>query len=147
MKRILIAIASAVFVAILSFIIAVSIMNDNFAKKTASDILSVPLPEKTTYIESISLAGKLVGNGNGMQYFGAILIQSELPLDTLQTYYSNYADNEWTYIVEPQLDNKIKVIEHGYLNFGSDINGDGYFIVYSWGDTDSIFVDFDIRGH
>ena len=147
MKRILIVIASAFFVAILSFIIAVSIMNDNFAKKTASDILSVPLPEKTTYIESISLAGKLVGNGNGMQYFGAILIQSELALDTLQVYYSNYADNEWTYIVEPQLNNKIKVIEHGYLNFDSDINGDGFFIVYSWGDTDSIFADFDIRGH
>ena len=86
MKRILIVIASAFFVAVLSFIIAVPIMNDNFAKKTASDILSVPLPEKTTYIESISLAGKLVGTGNGMQYFGAILIQSELPLDTLQTY-------------------------------------------------------------
>lgn len=59
-----------------------------------------------------------------MQYFGAILIQSELALDTLQAYYSIYADNEWTYIVEPQLDNKIKVIEHGYLNFDSDINGD-----------------------
>ena len=147
MKRVLIVIALAVFGVVLLFMMTVPIMNDNFAKKTASDILSVPLPEKTTYIESISLAGKLTGNGNGMQYFGAILVQSELALNTLQAYYSNFADNEWTYIVEPQLDNKIKVIEHGNLYFDSDINGDGYFIVYSWGNTDSIIADFDIRGH
>ena len=147
MKKILITIASAVFVAVFSLIIVIPIMNDNIAKKIANDILSVPLPENTTYIESKSIAGKLAGNGNGMQYLGAILIQSELALDTLQAYYSNYADNEWTYIVEPQLDNKIKVIEHGYLNFDSDINCSGYFIVYSWGGTDSMIADLDIRGH
>lgn len=147
MKKILITIASAVFAAVFSLIIVIPIMNDNIAKKIANDILSVPLPENTTYIESKSIAGKLAGNGNGMQYLGAILIQSELALDTLQAYYSNYADNEWTYIVEPQLDNKIKVIEHGYLNFDSDINGSGYFIVYSWGGTDSMIADLDIRGH
>ena len=147
MKRFLITIASVVLVAVPLFMIIVPQMNDNIAKKVAEDILSVPLPENTTYIESKSLAGKLVGNGNGMQYLGAILIQSGLELDTLQAYYSSYADNEWTYIVEPQLDNKINVIEHGYLEFDSDINGDGYFIVYSWGDTDSIIADLDIRGH
>lgn len=147
MKKILITIASAVFAAVFSLIIVIPIMNDNIAKKIANDILSVPLPENTTYIESKSIAGKLAGNGNGMQYLGAILIQSELALDTLQAYYSNYADNEWTYIVEPQLDNKIKAIEHGYLNFDSDINGSGYFIVYSWGGTDSVIADLDIRGH
>ena len=147
MKGILIAIASAVLVAVLSFMIIIPQMNDNIAKKVAEDIQSVPLPENTTYIESKSLAGKLVGNGNGMQYLGVILIQSGLELDALQAYYSNYTDNEWTYIVEPQWGNNINVIEHGHLDFDSDINGDGYFIVYSWGDTDSIIAGFDIRGH
>ena len=147
MKRILITIASAVLAAVLSFMIIIPQMNDDIAKNVAEDLRSVPLPENTTYIESISLAGKLVGNGNGMQYLGAILLQSGLGSDALQAYYSNYTDNEWTYIVVPQLDNKINVIEHGYLEFDSDINGDGYFIVYSWGDTDSIIADLDIRGH
>lgn len=40
-------------------------------------------------IESLSQAGKLTGNGNGMQYFGAILIRSELSLEELETYVAN----------------------------------------------------------
>lgn len=72
MKRILFAIASAFFVAVLSFIIAVPIMNDNFAKKTASDILSVPLPEK----QHILRAYLLRENWSAMETECSILEQS-----------------------------------------------------------------------
>ena len=34
-------------------------------------------------IESLSEAGRLTGNGNGLQYFGAVLIRSELSLEEL----------------------------------------------------------------
>ena len=47
------------------------------------ELCETPLPEKTELIESISRAGKLTGNGNGMQYFGAILIRSDLSLEEL----------------------------------------------------------------
>ena len=57
------------------------IVNDNVAKKTADELVEIPLPNNTAFIESIYKAGKLVGNGNGMQYFGAILIKSELSVE------------------------------------------------------------------
>lgn len=63
-------------------------------------LCETPLPEQTELIEAISKAGKLTGNGNGMQYFGAILIKSELSLEELETYYSDYRSNEWEYLVE-----------------------------------------------
>ena len=37
-----------------------------------------------------------------MQYFGAILIKSELSLEELDAYYSDYRRNEWEYLVEIQ---------------------------------------------
>jgi hypothetical protein len=129
------------------FLIAVPIVNNNIARNTAKELSTIPLPDKTEYVERVSLAGKLVGNGNGMQYFGAILIKSELTLEELKTYYSNFANNEWECIVENQTDNRIQVIEHGKLEFQSEINSNEYFIVYSWGNNNSVFDNFDLRGH
>ena len=147
MKKMLVAMLTVAVLMVCGFIIAIPIVNDNVAEKTAKELVKIPMPEGTEYIESKSRAGKLVGNGNGMQYFGAILIQSELSLEELQEYYSNYADSEWECIVEQQRDNEISVIEHGSLAFESEIMGDKFFVVYSWGSNDSIFNEFDIRGH
>lgn len=116
-------------------------------KKWGEELQSIPLPEKTELAEARSAAGKLVGNGNGMQYFGAILIKSELSLSELNTYYAGYAKEEWECIVEKQEDKEIQVIEHGSLNFETEINSGNYYIVYSWGSNDSIFHEWDLRGH
>ena len=121
MKKMLVAMLTVAVLMVCGFIIAIPIVNDNVAEKTAKELVKIPMPEGTEYIESKSRAGKLVGNGNGMQYFGAILIQSELSLEELQEYYSNYADSEWECIVEQQRDNEISVIEHGSLAFESEI--------------------------
>ncbi len=95
----------------------------------------------------MSKAGKLDGNGNGMQYFGAILIKSDLSLEELDAYYSGFRKNEWEYLVAEQDNEKIKQVEHDNLSF-SNIESDGnYFIVYSWGSGDEFFEYFDIRGH
>lgn len=110
-------------------------------------LCETPLPEKTELIESISRAGKLTGNGNGMQYFGAILIQSELSLKELDDYYSDHRSNEWEYLVEIQEGQSIDVIDHETLNFGKEINDAGYYIVYSWGSGNSLLKELDIRGH
>lgn len=81
--------------AIVGFTVSVPIVNDGIANKTAKSIIRVELPNDTEYIESFSKAGKLIGNGNGMQYLGGILIRSELSLEELQTYYSQYAKNNF----------------------------------------------------
>ena len=69
-----------VAVVLIGGVISISFINNNIAYKVEKELCETPLPEKTELIESISRAGKLTGNGNGMQYFGAILIQSELSL-------------------------------------------------------------------
>lgn len=133
--------------AVLGFMISAPIVNDGIADKTAESVKEIELPNDTEYIESFSKAGKLTGNGNGMQYLGGILIKSELSLEELQSYYSQYAKNDWEFMVENQADNRIAFIEHGTVSLNSKINSDNFYIVYSWGSNDSIYREFDIRGH
>lgn len=147
MKKVLIFIAAGLVLAILSVLIAAPIINDSVSKKTADELACLPLPASTELVETVHKSGKLVGNGNGMQYFGAILIKSELAENELREYYSAFAEDEWDCLVEKQTDKNIKVIEHGKLAFKSDIEEDNYYIVYSWGDNDTIFHELDIRGH
>ena len=124
------------------------IVNDNVAKKTADELVEIPLPDNTEFMESIYEAGKLDGCGNGMQYFGAILIKSELSLDELKEYYAEFADNEWTCVVDNQVNSDVdKKIMDTTLTFETDIEGNDYYIVYSWGDNNTIFDGFDLRGH
>lgn len=149
MKRLLVILISLILIPILAQF-GVQIANNCIAMEVEKEIKSLPLPERTNYIESISAADKLVGNGNGMQYFGAMLIKSELSLEELDTYYSVYRENNWEYVVGYQTDGVIMDENWivGDLGFKSDIDSDDYYIVYSWGDTDVDFLSwFDIRGH
>lgn len=52
-------------VALILFLISVPIVNDHSAAKVAKRLEKIPLPEQTEYLESVSAAGKLVGNGDG----------------------------------------------------------------------------------
>lgn len=147
MKKVFVIIVITVVLFCLSILIAAPIVNDHVAKKTAKELSDLPLPADTELLESVYKAGKLVGNGNGMQYFGAILIKSELSLEELQEYYSEFAESEWKCIVENQTDTEIRMVEHKSLTFETDIEGDHYYIVYSWGENHTIFHELDIRGH
>ena len=149
MKRLLVILVSLILIPIIVRF-GVQIANNCIAMEVEKEIKSLPLPERTNYIESISAAEKLVGNGNGMQYFGAMLIKSELSLEELDTYYSVYRENDWVYLVRRQTDSVIMDENWtvGDLSFKSDIYSDDYYVVYSWGDTDIVFVSwFDISGH
>ena len=147
MKKICIAVLAVMMTVILSLLIAAPVVNDYIAKKTADKLADLPLPNHTEYIGEVYLAGKLVGNGNGMQYFGAILIKSGLSLEDLKDYYVNYAEHEWECVVEHQINSDVKVIEHAKLAFKTNVDGNNYYIVYSWGDNHTIFHELDLRGH
>ena len=136
-----------VAVVLIGGVISISFINNNIAYKVEKELCETPLPEKTELIESISRAGKLTGNGNGMQYFGAILIRSDLSLEELDAYYSGYRSNEWECLVETQEGQSIEVIDHETLQFSEEIKDSGYYIVYSWGSGNSLLEELDIRGH
>lgn len=129
------------------FVVVIPVANNHYAKQVEKELRETPLPEKTKIIDSVSLAGKLVGNGNGMQYFGAILLKSKLSLNDLEDYYSVYQKNDWSYVVEAQKTQIIEVVEHSRISFSEKIDDEGYYIVYSWGDGSEILEELDIRGH
>lgn len=134
-------------VVLIGSVISIPLINNHTAYKVEKALCEILLPEETELIESLSQAGKLTGNGNGMQYFGAIIIKSELSLEELETYYSDYRSNEWEYLVEIQEGQSIKVIEHKALQFSEEIEDSGYYIVYSWGSGNSLLKELDIRAH
>ncbi|MDO4168248.1 MAG: hypothetical protein Q4D32_12660 [Eubacteriales bacterium] len=141
------AIMAAFFVCVAGILFLAPIRNDSVSKKTADSLANLPLPEDTELIEKVYKTGKLVGNGNGTQYFEAILIKSSLSLEELKAYYSGFAEHEWECAVENQEESRISLVEHGNLTFQTEMEGDEYYIVYSWGSNQGIFHELDLRGH
>lgn len=134
-------------VVLIGGVVSIPLINNHTAYKVEKTLCEIPLPEETELIESLSQAGKLTGNGNGMQYFGAILIRSDLSLEELDAYYSRYRSNEWECLVKIQEGQSIEGIDHGTLQFAEEIKDRGYYIVYSWGSGNSLLDELDIRGH
>ena len=147
LKKLLVVIIFIVVISISLFVVVIPLANNYYAKQVEKELRETPLPENTEIIDSVSLAGKLVGNGNGVQYFGAILLKSKLSLNNLEDYYSAYQKNEWPYVVEPQENQIITVIEHSKISFSEKVDDEGYYIVYSWGDGPDVLEGLDFRGH
>lgn len=147
MKKTIGIILALLFAGLLTLIIGSPIKNNLEAKKVANAIKECALPERTELLDTVSAAGKLVGNGNGMQYFGAILIKSELSLEELKEYYGKLASDEFQNIVEKQETGTIDFIEHADLSFDADGDYENTYIVYSWGDYSGLASEFDLRGH
>lgn len=144
MKRMIVSIV-IVAAFLVGFIVSIPLVNNFSAKKIEKQLVEVDLPDNTEIVESLSRAGKFVGNGNGMQYFGAMLIRSEKTLDELSAYYSQGSMNM---IVEEQNTQTIQCVEHGELSFKTHISDtEDYYIVYLFGDGISPFSELDIRGH
>lgn len=122
--------------------ITITAVNDNTAMQLEKELLNIPLPEDTYVVESLSQAGKLWGNGNGMQYYGAMLISSELPLEELKSHYLQYNCN-----INIQTTTEINT-DHGELHFPSDTFPDNAYIVEKFGQgVNEFFEQADLRGH
>lgn len=122
--------------------ITVTVVNDSTAAGVEKELLSLPLPEDTAVVESLYKAGKLSGNGNGMQYLGAALITSGLPLEELREYYAKYGCYVYT-----QETGEIEEL-HGSIGFKTDPVPENAYRVELWGDAvSSIFYELDLRGH
>lgn len=135
----------AIIILFVAFIVAVPPINDLLAKNVEKGLLEIALPENTQMVESVSKAGKLVGNGNGMQYFGAILIKSKQTLEELSAY---YADVNADIVVKMQTTQVIACLEHAQLSFTAQITEEeNYYIVYLFGEGVAPFSQLDLRGH
>ena len=141
-----------IFVLPIVLYIGIVVTNNSIAEKIEKDLVSYELPINTKLVDSISVAGKLTGSGNGMQYMGAILVDSDLSKEELKEHYSS----EFDYIeVNEQETVNLDFIQS--VSFDADIKlGDKtYYSIICWddnrsemfGDFISELLDFDIRGH
>ncbi|MEK4347513.1 hypothetical protein [Paenibacillus sp. FSL P4-0184] len=149
MKKTFIIILIIAVGALVLLVVSTPFINNYIAYSIKKDLVEVSLPDKTELIDDLSSAGKLIGNGNGMQFFGAILIKSELTLEELNHFYSKYRENEWSYIVEKQVSINIDFL-NGNLKFKAlkaDEKLINNYIVYTWGSSNYPLSDLDIRGH
>lgn len=148
MKKAIIITVSAIFLMIAGFLASVPILNDIFAGQVADRLAAMPLPERTRVAEKKSIAAKLWSNGNGMDYFGALLIESELTEEQLEAF---YAESGIDCRVARQTSQSIEVTDHGRHSFKTEINSDDFYIVYALGSCDSalkeIYAELDLRGH
>lgn len=141
-----------VFIAalLLFFAVVVPIINNAVALGVEKDLKKLPLPDKTELIESTSVAGKLSGNGNGMQYFGAVLLKSDLSLEELNSYYATYRKGFFDFLIAPQTESNISVVDTS-LSFRHEDYDDGtYYVLYTWGSAPKWMwdiLDTDLRGH
>lgn len=146
----------AVALLLLFFAVGIPIINNAVALDIEGQLKKLPLPQNTTIIESTSVATKMAGNGNGMQYFGAVLLKSDRSLSELYDHYRPYRRGLYDCLVEPQSGTEIRPIgelvnsSSVNMTFRHPVEGDGYFILYSWGeapDWAQSLLDTDLRGH
>ena len=63
------------------------VSNNRIAEDLRKQVAGCMLPPGTELVDSAAVAGKMEGNGNGMQYYGAALIHSDLDEGPLRTWY------------------------------------------------------------
>lgn len=144
-----------IFISLIMFLLIgvplfINIQNNIIANNMKKELLNTKLPNNTNIVDSISVAGKLTGNGNGMQYFGAILLKTDLSKEELEEHYNQYRNDKYSFLVSKQNTNKVEMIEHGSYKFEkyNENDKEKYFIIYSWGSPKNDFLmELDLRGH
>jgi len=150
-RRIIRGIMVAIGVFLLLVAFGIPVINNAIALGVERDMKALPLPENTELVASSSVAGKLTGNGNGMQYFGALLLKSELSAAELSAFYNSGTDNALFggYTVVPYTGTDItdNVVKH--LPLTNEVEGENHYVVYdcTGGYPLQGWLDLDLRGH
>ena len=131
------------------FAISIPIVNNCIADGVEDRLLSLPLPEGAELVDSLSIAAKVSGNGNGMQYFGAILIKSDLPIEEVDEHYANFRNGGAEDCrVRLQEGKRIEFLDLRRPEFNAEMSEDEqYYVISAWGDGIGIYEELDLRGH
>ena len=135
-----------VFMGIVLLVALIPFINNACAAANHVRLTALPLPEDTVCTEVVSYTGRLVGNGNGMQFFTAMLVESSQSLQDLQAYYAPHAC-----MVQEQEGQIIERIDNNSVNTTLLLQRTldeekAYYLVYSWGNGIPPFSWLDIRG-
>ena len=76
-----------IVLAIALMIASIPLVNNVACAATLRKLTSITPQPLYTVVESLSSVGRFVGNGDGAQYFAAVLVQSEADEADLRAYY------------------------------------------------------------
>ena len=153
MKKALAIILSVLILLPVIFYFTIHFTNNHIASLTLNKLEECPLPAGAALEDTLSAAGKFTGNGNGMQYMGAILISGELDIKQVEEHYKNKLEH---FEIREQSAPVLEFESSKDYSFGEFKNPNlKYFSVINWGsakdyfskDISNILIDFDIRGH
>ena len=111
---------------------AIVVTNNAIAANIQKRLVQYELPPNTELVKFGSKAGKLTGSGNGMQYMGTILVDSELSSEELKEYYEKDFD---------------------FIEVEKKAEGDSCYSIICWDSNRSenkfisFILDMDLRGH
>lgn len=128
--------------------VIVPLVNDTAARGVETRLRDVPLPAGAELVDSDAIAGKISGNGNGMQYLGALLIRGAdgEGADALGEHFRVHGEAAGLSVsVTPAEQFEGFSRTDGFLARPGER---GTFIVWAWGEGPGWFFEgFDIRGH
>ena len=79
---------SIIFIICVELVIV--LINNQIADGIKKELIRTQSIPEIQIIESISIAGKIFGNGNGIQYTGAILVKSTISQNRIKEYYTSF---------------------------------------------------------
>ena len=139
-------------VALVCFGYSIAFLNDRAAEDLAARLASIPLPEKTEIVEVYAHAGKPVGNGNGIQLVGAMMLKSELSTEELKKHYREYEQSFpqsalGRIAVDKQRGRELAFSVNEKLSFRTEGKENENYIIYSIETPENITGLLDLRGH
>lgn len=71
------------------FVIFFPYLHNQTLNRFSYELLSIPTPEKTQVVDSLTLAGHQTGNSNHCDYLAAQLIKTDLPKSEIEKFYKD----------------------------------------------------------
>ncbi len=148
MKKLL-ALLLAVCVVMGCAYVTIVMMNNHIADGLLQKLKDCPLPPGTEILDSASIAGKELGNGNGMQYYGILLVNSDCDEGALSEWYNDRIPtdgvSEWIDVL-PQMSSYIfGTTGMKFRDYSDSVNC--YQIRLMRDDQVDTWLDLDLRGH
>lgn len=132
-------------------------VNNIIAGNLERQLRDCPLPPDTRLVDSASIAGRLYGNGNGMQWQGYLLVESDLSVDELTAWYrERIAAGEDESIIAERQETPYIVDEYHFSHQFKGFTGSDHCYQICFGRNSLVgfeksfweaFLNFDLRGH
>lgn len=150
MKKICIIIAVVLVVAVFAAVFVFATQNYRLLWSKVNDMRSVIKSyENVELIETKSVYGKLNGNGNGINFFGAALIRAESEdeiMEICQKLEEKFDISGYSRQTEKEIKTKYLVHEKLSFDYDFDANDDNLYLVFFF-DSDARANLMDPKGH